>query len=66
MTQEAVECTGESLTLHCPVDRLPGHVQGAVVRWLVEHDINPDTIAVDQPIDRAPTREILTGRENSD
>ena len=66
MTQEAVECSGESMTLHCPVDRLPGHVQGAVIRWLVDHDINPDAIAIDQPIERDSMREILTWRETSD
>ncbi|CAN5452978.1 hypothetical protein BH09ACT12_BH09ACT12_23050 [soil metagenome] len=66
MTLEAVECSGDSMTLHCPVGNLPGHLQGAVAAWLFDHDIDPDTVALDQPIERDSMREILTWRENSD
>lgn len=66
MTLEAVECSGESLTLHCPVGNLPGHVRSAVAHWLLEHDIDPDTVALHQPIERDAMREILTWRETSD
>ena len=66
MTLEAVECSGDSMTLHCPVGNLPGHLRGVVARWLTEHDIDPDTLAVGQPIERDSMREILTWRETSD
>lgn len=66
MTLEAVECSGDSMTLHRPVVDLPDHLRSAVVEWLAEHDINPDAVALDQPIERDSMREILTWRENSD
>lgn len=66
MTREAVECSGESMTLHRSVVYLPSHLRGAVTQWLIEHDINPETVAIDQPIERDSMREILTWRENSD
>ena len=65
-TREAVECSGEAMTLRCTVDRLPGHIQGAVSRWLADHDIDPAVVAIGQPIERDAMREILTWREESD
>ena len=66
MTLEAVECSGDAMTLHRSVVELPSHLRGAVTEWLIEHDINPQTVALDQPIERDSMREILTWRENSD
>lgn len=54
------------MTLHRSVDDLPGHLRGAVTQWLTEHDIDPDIVALDQPIERDSMRGILTWRENSD
>ncbi len=66
MTLEAVECSGENLVLHVPLEDLPSHVRGAVTRWLTDHDINPFTVALGHPIERDSMREILTWRERSD
>lgn len=66
MTLEEVECSVDAMVLHCHVDRLPVHVQGAVVRWLTDHDIDPTAVALGHPIERDAMREILTWRENSD
>lgn len=66
MTLEAVECSSDSMILHRPVSSLPSHLQGAVARWLTDHDIDPATVALGHPIERDSMREILTWRENSD
>ncbi len=66
MTLEAVECSGEAMTLHCPVEKLPDHVQDVVAGWLAAHDIDATSVALGLPIERDAMREILTWRENSD
>jgi len=66
MTLEAVECSGDAMTLHCSVEDLPGHLRGAVASWLIEHDIDPAVVALGLPIERDSMREVLTWRETSD
>ena len=65
MTSEAVECSGDVMTLHRSVEDLPGHLRSAVVQWLTDHDIDPGSVALDHPIERDAMREILTWRETS-
>lgn len=66
MTLAEVECTVDAMTLHRPLESLPGHLRSAVATWLIEHDIDPTSVALDQPIERDAMREILTWRETSD
>lgn len=66
MTMEAVECSGDAMVLHQPVQHLPGHLRAAIEQWLREHDIDPTAVALGQPIERDSMREILTWRETSD
>ena len=66
MTLTPVDCSGESMTLHRAVNDLPEHVRGAVARWLADHEIAPETVALGQPIERDAMREILTWRESTD
>ena len=66
MTLEAVDCSVDVMTLHRPLESLPSHLRNAVAAWLIEHDIDPASVALDHPIERDSMREILTWRETSD
>ncbi len=66
MAADLIDCTPDALTLLTPVGSLPAPTRDAVTQWLRQHDIDPVAVAVGQPIERDPQREMLVWREQSE